>query len=331
MRKRQNSSSTTSGRKRHSLRWLAFRLGVPLPILLVLSETSASHYRPFSVVKGEKSRSIDNPDRELKDVQRRIRSRILTIQPLPDFVHGCVKNRSPLTNARTHCKQVSVASIDIRDFYHNVNHNMVYRLWGRLGFGPKLARILTKLTTTHGCLPQGAPTSDAIANLVLRPIDDEIGAVAERLGLSCSRYLDDIDLAGVRSRECIPIVIAALRRKGFSVRHKKTFNAGPGSAHVVTGYNVNGSEPSVPKPYRMNVRAKVHRLVMARQRGEDTKQMMESIKGALVHLRKSNPGDVTRLERQLGKAEISLTTKKRKRAPRRGGGQRTPREQPNDE
>ena len=72
------------------------------------------------------------------------------------------------------------------------------------------------------------------------------------------------------------------------MRHKKTFNAGPGSAHVVTGYNVNGSEPSVPKPYRMTVRAKVHRLMMARQRGEDTKQMMESIKGALVHLRNSN-------------------------------------------
>ena len=56
---------------------------------------------------------------------------------MQDFVHGCVKNRSPLTNARTHCKQVSVASIDIRDFYPSVNYNMVYRLWERAGLGTK--------------------------------------------------------------------------------------------------------------------------------------------------------------------------------------------------
>ena len=315
MKRHPNSKDTLSTTGRHSLRWLAFRLGVRLPMLVSLSESCSSHYQPFPVVKGEKVRLIDNPDRELKYVQRRIRSRILTLQPLPTFVHGCVKNRSPLTNARTHCKQVSLASIDIRDFYPNVSYNMVYKLWGRLGLGPKLAGILTKLTTTRGCLPQGAPTSDAIANLVLRPIDDEIGAIAERLGLSCSRYLDNIDLAGARSRECIPLVIAALRRGGFSVRHKKTFNAGPRSAHVVTGYNVNGDEPSVPRSYRTRVRAKVHRLVVATQCGEDTEHMAQSVKGALVHLRNSNPGDVARLERQLEKAGVSLgPTKNRRRS-----------------
>ena len=300
---------------RHSRRWLVSKLGVPFPVLVSLAENSTSHYRPFHVVRGDKRRLIDNPDRRLKDVQRRIRSRLLAIQPLPDAVHGCVKQRSPFTNAWTHRNQVSVASIDIRDFYPNVDFNMVYRLWGRLGLGPKLARILTKLTTTHGCLPQGAPTSDAIANLVLRPIDDEVSAVAERLKLSYTRYLDNIDLAGVRSRECIPLVVDVLQREGFSVRHKKTFNAGPARAHVVTGYNVNGSLPSVPKPHRRKVRAQVHHLiVVATQQGSDTKQMMESVKGSLAHVRMTNPGEVKRLERQLAKAGISLTPKKRKTA-----------------
>ena len=312
MRQRR-SSDAPIGRGRHSRRWLAFTLGVPVPVLVSLAEGSASHYRPFRIIRGEKSRLIDNPDRALKEVQRRIRLKLLAIQPLPDFVHGCVKERSTFTNAWPHRDQASIASIDIRDFYPHVDFNKVYRLWGRLGLGPKLARILTKLTTTHGCLPQGAPTSDALANLILRPVDDEIRAVADALNLSLSRYLDNLDLAGFRSRECIPLVIDALHREGFSVRHKKTFNAGPGRAHIVTGYNVNGSRPSVPKSYRMRVRARVHHLIVATQRGEVTKQILESVKGHLAYVRKSNPGPAVRLERQLANAGISLATKKRKR------------------
>ena len=311
--RQQRSSDAPLGKDRHSLRWLAFTLGVPVPVLVSLAEDPASHYSPFRVIRGQKSRLIDNPDRTLKEVQRRIRAKLLAIQPLPDFVHGCVKERSTFTNAWPHRGQARIASIDIRDFYPNVDFNKVYRLWRKLRFGPKLASILTKLTTTRGCLPQGAPTSDALANLVLRPVDDEIRAIADTLDLSLSRYLDDLALAGSRSRECIPLVIDVLHREGFSVRHKKTFNAGPRRAHTVTGYNVNGSRPSVPKAYRMRVRASVHHLIIATQRGEITKQAVESLKGRLAYVRKSNPGTAIRLEKQLANAGISLTTKKRKR------------------
>ena len=314
------------GGDRHSRRWLSHRLGVPVSVLVSLAKNSTSHYRSFDIIQGGKSRPIDDPDRELKDVQRRIRSQLLSIQPLPAFVHGCVKHRSTFTNAWTHRNRPSIASIDIRDFYPNVDFNKVYRLWIRLGLGPKLARILTKLTTTRGRLPQGAPTSDAIANLVLHSVDEEISAVAVMLNLSYSRYLDNLDLAGVRSRECIPKVIDALIREGFSVRHRKTFNAGPGRAHVVTGYNVNGRVPSVPKPYRMRVRARVHHLILAAERGEVTKQMMESVSGSLAYVRRTNPGDALRLERQLAKAGISLKKKKKKK--RKGGGSGASRRSP---
>ena len=299
--------------QRHSRRWLAHTLGVPLSTLVSLAATSASHYRPFPVTRGDKTRLIDNPDRTLKNIQRRIRSKLLVIQPLSDSVHGCVKQRSTLTNASTHLGHPSIASIDIRDFYPNVDFNKVYRLWATLGLGPKLAGILTKLTTTRGRLPQGAPTSDAIANLILSPVDEEIRAVAETLQLSYTRYLDNLDLAGVRSRESIPLAVNALQREGFGVRHRKTFNAGPGRAHVVTGYNVNGPRPSVPKAYRMSVRARVHGLILAVQRGDDTTRLLKSVKGCLAYIRRTNPGDATRLERQLRRAGIFLSQRNRKR------------------
>ena len=313
----QRADNASLAHHRHSRRWLAFALGVPVAALVSLAENAPRHYRPFRLIRGDKKRPIDNPDRALKDVQRRIRSKLLAIQPLSASVHGCVKHRSPLTNASTHQGQPSVASVDIRDFYPNVDFNRVYRLWVKLRFGPKLAGLLTKLTTIRGRLPQGAPTSDALANLILCPVDDEITAIADTLQLSYSRYLDNLDLAGIRSRECIPLVIDVLRNEGFSVRHRKTFNAGPTRPHVVTGYNVNGSHPSVPRSYRMRVRARVHHLILAHQRGEDTRRRLESLNGCLAYLRLTNSGDAARLERQLAKAGIFMTRRRRNRKKKR--------------
>ena len=220
---------------------------------------------PFKV-RGEKQRKIDNPDELLKFVQRRIRERLLAVQRLPALVRGCVRGESPFSNAEPHCDRRNVASIDIRNFYPSVGHGMVYNLWRRLGFEPALSGLLTRLTTTAGRLPQGAPTSDTLANLVLGPTDGEVANISHLLGLEPSRYLDDITLSGDRAQECIPLVIGALRRQGFSVRHKKTSNAGPSRRHSVTGYSVNAKSPSVPQPHRMKVRALVHHLILARQR-----------------------------------------------------------------
>ena len=61
MRQRRSSSDAPLDGARHSRRWLASRLGVPVPVLVSLAEASASHYRPFHIIRGEKSRLINNP------------------------------------------------------------------------------------------------------------------------------------------------------------------------------------------------------------------------------------------------------------------------------
>src|SRR5438477_9699858 len=78
------------------------------------------------------------------------------------------------------------------------------------------------LTTLAGHLPQGAPTSDALANHVLAPVDDGLIAIATALDLKLSRYLDNIDLSGSHTREAIPLVIALLREHGYSSRTPMT-------------------------------------------------------------------------------------------------------------
>ena len=136
--------------------------------------------------------------------------------------------------------------------------------------------MLARLKTLRGHLPQGAPTSDALANHVLAPVDGGLIAIVTALDLKLSRYLDNIDLSGARTREAIPLVIALLREHGYAVRHKKTFNAGPRSARVVTGYTVNNRfTPSVARREQRRIRSAAHELVRETSAGRQALELAQ--------------------------------------------------------
>jgi hypothetical protein len=200
-----------------------------------------------------------------------------------------------------------VASIDVKDFYPSVTNAAIFRLWRRLGYGHRIASLLTKITTRGGHLPQGAPTSDALANHFLEPVDREIERAASDLALVPSRYLDNIDLSGARSREAIPIVIAAIRHQGLSVRHKKVFNVGRHSQQVVTGYTVNnGVTPSVSRTEQRRIRSAAHEIIRLRRAGTPAPKMEQRLRGRLAYLRRTNPGAAARIDRHLATGGITL-------------------------
>ena len=298
--------------ERQSEQWLAWELRIPLRELRVLAGSVDDHYRPFAIKReGREDRIIDNPDERLKDVQRRVRPAILADQPLDDSVHGCVKGRSPLTNAVIHCGQSNLARIDVKNCFPSVTNQMVFRLLRRAGFGPRLASLLTRLMTRQGHLPQGAPTSDRLANLALAPVDVRVKEIAETLALHRRRFVDDFTLSGDRAREAIGPTIAALQKEGFAVRHRKTGNAGATRAHSVTGYTVNApGRPSVPTGKRQEIRTAVYQLVSAHRNGDSIAERLASVRGSLAYLRQTNPGLVRRLEQQLEAAGIRLAATK---------------------
>jgi hypothetical protein len=292
----------------NKLEWLSYELRIPIPVLLELAENAERHYHQFEKrFANGKLRLIEAPDEDLATALLQIRRVLLDPIPFSPIVHGCVKERSPLTHAAVHVKTSNVASVDIKDFFPSVTNKMVYRvLLDRVNVGPDLARILTRVTTRRGHLPQGATTSPALANLVLGPVDREVERIAADLKVTAGRYVDNYDFAGVRAREAIGPAIVELQRAGFAVRHKKTFNAGPTSPHVVTGYTVNSSNASISRVSRDNVRLKVYGLIAAHERGGDVEQLQRSIRGHLVHLSLTNPGFVTRMRRQLASAGIVI-------------------------
>lgn len=303
------------GDERHSLRWLAWKLGIPLPDLRRLATApDDAQYRPFTRrSRGKKPRKIDNPKEQIKFAQRRIRAVMLEELSLPEWMHGCVKGRSPLTNADVHRNQPNLGRVDVKRFFPSVTNRMVYQVYRRAGLGPKPARLLTRLTTRVGHLPQGAPTSDRLANLYLATGAERLEAIFKALDLNPSAFVDDIAFSGVRTREAFGPVIGVLREMDLAVGSAKCENAGATRPHKVTGYVTNGpSGPKVSRQDRGVIRAVVHRFILARRDGFEAVKLERSVRGRLAHLRRTNPGEAARLNRQLLRDGIDLSANRLK-------------------
>jgi len=291
----------------HSLKGLGWILGIPKRELLALIDELESYYRPFEVCRpGKPPRAIDRPVGKLKEVQKRVRKKFLANSPLDEGVRACVKGGSTYNNADVHCNQKNFVRVDVKNCYPSMTSTMAFRTFQSIGFGPKTASVLTKLSTRLGHLPQGAPTSDMIANLILRPVDHRVREICRDLDLERGRCMDDICVSGENgTRQALELIVAAIRDIGLAVRHKKTKHAGPQAAHITTGYTTNGPwGPKVVKTKVQEIRTSVYQLICAHLNGEDIGHRLPSIRGSLGYLRRTNAGAVRRLERQLDAAGI---------------------------
>jgi len=302
-----------------SVNWLAHTLGMSPENLRSFANRAGNLYRPFfgrkkpvrrlngTLSDSGSPRRIDNPNDELKAVQELILQRILQPLPVSGLATGAEKGCSAYTTALRHVRRPGTASVDVRRCYPSITNKMVFHFFCyRLELGPKMAHVLTSLTTRGGSLATGAPTSARLLNLILYPLDRELEELAANLKLRASRFVDNIDFSGARTREAIGPTIERLAAFGLAVRHKKVFNAGAGRAHVVTKYNVNGSRPSLSRSFRNNVRAACHHAILAKQRGESIHDQLKRLRGRLAYVRLTNPGTADYLTSKLREAGIVL-------------------------
>ena len=294
-----------------SLRDLASRLGTPVDRLRAIASGIRGDYKTMPL-KDKKNkhvvRELDVPSDELKEIQRRIKANILDRIGFSTAAHGGVRGRSPRTNAMQHLGQRCVVNLDVRHFFPNVRHYVVYRMFRyELGFGHDVARLLTRLTTLKSRLPQGTPTSTAVANLVLAlPLDRPIEIEAGRSGIRVTRFVDDITLSGADPRPLINRVgrllsqrrLPMYRKKARWLTRPKLRISSQASPQEVTGLIVNSKTgPTVSKTRRDNIRAAVFQLEGLR--GEDFAAAVRSIRGRISHVRQFNPRAAGRLDRYL--------------------------------
>src|SRR5262245_16016428 len=170
---------------------LARRLGVPEDRLALKPA-----YQPREIPKRSGgTRLLHVPSDDLKDLQRTILRRLLKRLRCHPAAKGFQPGESIVSHASLHAGRAVVVRLDLRDFFPSTGSGRVYQYFRRIGWNRPAARLLTNLCTHRGGLPQGAPTSPRLSNLLNHRLDARLTAMAARLGAHYSRYADDITLS----------------------------------------------------------------------------------------------------------------------------------------
>jgi len=301
-----------------SMKELAFLLGEERETLLRLAEWEP-HYAPFQLAKPRKPhtkkiepaklRDIDNPTTELKNVQTKILKRLLLPVKLPDFVFGAVPKRCVGMHAKVHLGATTVVKMDIKNYYPNVTNAHIYKVWADvLNCSPPVASLLTKLTTCNFHLPQGAPTSPALANLFLTSIYGPILLACIEKSVAVTVWVDDLTFSGNAAREMMGVVRATLAAHGLKDSRKKRKILGPGKTKVVTGVRLGAKELRACKLKVREVRAGIHNLKLGRLTSRGSAKDIQGLQGQIAYIRSICPADAAPLESGLADALHDTTT-----------------------
>jgi len=216
-------------------------------------QVSHYHYRILNKQSG--IRLIEAPKRRLKELQTQVLARILDLVPSHPAVHGFVKGRSIKSVAQLHAGQRVILRMDLQDFFPSFPARRIQTMFRALGYPEPVADLLGGICTNFAprglwtrenlssiswedrlhardlyCrphLPQGAPTSPALANICAFRLDCRLAGLARSCGATYTRYADDIAFSGDRTFErsierFSTHVAAILMEEGFTVNHRKT-------------------------------------------------------------------------------------------------------------
>lgn len=228
--------------------------------LYYLSNNIEGNYVEYEISKKNgKIRTIYEPSPILKLVQRNILHNILEEKRISEYAKAYQKNISLLENALPHVKQNIILKLDIMNFFDNITFKMVYNSCFREELYPKsIGVLLTNLCTYQGKLPQGAPTSSYISNIILRGFDEIIGKYCSNRNINYTRYSDDLTFSGdFQPKKIILLVKDELKKRGFKLNYDKIHIITKNKRQTVTGIVVN-DKINVTKEYKRKIRQEMY-------------------------------------------------------------------------
>jgi RNA-directed DNA polymerase len=292
------------------------------------------HYRWLAKPSGG-VRLIEAPKENLRAIQRRILHGILDKVPVHEAAMGCVKGRSVIDNARRHSGSPLLLKIDLRDFFVSIPARRVYALFRNLGYPSATARCLTGLTT-HGTpagllrqvpqteypspeerrqrqqwarqfmerhLPQGAPTSPALANLCAYRLDLRLAGAARECRAHYSRYVDDLafsctDGNPAHGRRILAMLQDIILEEGFCPNWRKTRFMPAAGAQRITGLLVN-ERVNLPRQAYDELKAiltNCRRHGPAAQNRQNRPDFQAHLQGRIAWFRQVNPARGEKLQ-----------------------------------
>ena len=270
--------------------WCAALLGVEVNRLEEILNNVSGHYQEFWMRKRSGGyRMISAPDKDLRAIQSTIYSRILSsVTIVHPAAVGFRCGRSVVDNAAPHLGKRYVLKMDIHDFFGSIRSPRVRQTFKKIGYPENVSKVLGALCCLHRHLPQGAPTSPALSNIVGYEMDRKLAALAAEYGVTYTRYADDLTFSGdvFPKEQIIPQVKRIIRDEKFEPNHKKTHFMNQSSRKIITGVSVaSGVKLTIPKSKKREIRKNVYFILT---------------KGLAEHQRRIGSHDPAYLKRLIG-------------------------------
>lgn len=244
----------------HELESVEADLGFSAKTLYSLTNTIEKHYRRVEIPKHDGSfRVLNVPDALLKSVQCAIAERILANEPVSRFATAYKCGSHVRKNAKAHIGKKKLLKLDILHFFDSILYSHVKeKVFDEKRFSESIRVLLTMLCYYKDALPQGAPTSPAITNIIMRDFDERVGSWCLKRGISYTRYCDDMSFSGdFDEREVIRFIESELSELGFFLNNRKTSVITSEKRQSVTGIVVN-EKLNVSSDYRRKLRQELH-------------------------------------------------------------------------
>lgn len=255
------------------------------------SRTQNYRYR-WLIRPGRRPRPLESPKPRLKTIQRRILHEILDRVPVHRAAHGFRREHSISTYVQPHVHRDVVWKLDLRDFFCRIRRPRVSAVFRTLGYPEAVVSFLAGLVTNAApaCmieevaekvsdhdrrlwrwllmtphLPQGAPTSPALANLIAYRLDARLAGLAQAARASYTRYADDLAFSGDREfGRSLPrfqvLALAIILDEGFAIRERKSREMWASQRQEIAGLVVNES-PRVRRDDYDRLKATLHNCV----------------------------------------------------------------------
>ena len=230
-------------------------------------------YAQFSIPKGNGDvRIISAPEKAWREVQRKLAKILSEIYEPKVCAYGFIKKRNHIANAENHTHRQIILNIDLKDFFNQIHFG---RIRGMLmnkpySIGREAAITIAQIACLNGRLPQGAPTSPVLSNMICAPLDNAMMRLAKDQRLLYTRYADDITLSTYKKSLDRSIVYvdsgrieigdklrAIFEKQSFQINPQKIFLCEQSNRQEVTGLTVNAF-PNLRRSYLRQLRAILH-------------------------------------------------------------------------
>ncbi|MBQ9761359.1 MAG: RNA-directed DNA polymerase [Clostridia bacterium] len=235
-------------------------LGYSSKTLYALSNCLEKHYHTVYVPKSDGSkRKLSVPDLILKLVQKSISDNILTQYPISRYAKAYKPGSNIQKNARPHVGKKKILKLDIEGFFDHIMYSQVKDIvFYKEKYSEPIRILLTMLCYYHDSLPQGAPTSPAITNIIMYNFDEAVGAFCNAKNIAYTRYCDDMTFSGdFNEGEIINFVKNELSKLGLRLKKSKTALVPATKCQCVTGIVVN-EKMNITKDYRKKIRQEMY-------------------------------------------------------------------------